>query len=151
MTRYINNTTVRAERQDKDGKEGYNVCNFKKDSNGNLCYFWMNKEDFESDYRSVEAMTFGLAIEAIKDGCKVRRRGWNGKGMWIALSGTQLRSSTVKSEDLWSPHSKAEAEKLGGEIEVLPSIIMKTADEKILMGWLASQTDMLSEDWELAL
>ena len=94
-------------------------------------------------------MNFGQALEELKNGAKVARVGWNGKGMWIALSGTQLRSSTVKTEDLWSPHSQDASEAMGGEIEVLPSIIMKTSDDKILMGWLASQTDMLAEDWVL--
>lgn len=35
----------------------------------------------------------------------------------------------------------------GGETEALGTICMKTADNKVLTGWLASQTDILSEDW----
>lgn len=71
--------------------------------------------------------TFSWALGAMKGGGKVRRTGWNGKGMWIAIQ--------VPDE-----HSKMK----------LPYIFMSTVDGK-LVPWLASQTDMLSEDWEVAL
>lgn len=70
-------------------------------------------------------MDFGNAIRALKDGKKVSREGWNGKGMWLALQ-------------VPDAHSKMS----------LPYIYMKTADDK-LVPWLASQTDVLSEDWEV--
>lgn len=89
-------------------------------------------------------MNFGQAIEALKEGGKVAREGWNGKGMWITLSFGNL---SLPSESFWNLHNKAFAESNGGQAEVLPTITMKTADNKILMGWLASQTDILSEDW----
>ena len=53
-------------------------------------------------------MNFGQAIEALKNGKKVARVGWNGKGMFL-----------------------------------------KTADNKLVIGWLASQTDMFAEDWDV--
>lgn len=88
-------------------------------------------------------MNFGEAIEALKQGKFVARKGWNGKGMYLWL----MPAATIKAEWCKEPHLKALAEKNGGEIECLGSIRMKTADNKILTGWLASQTDMLSEDW----
>jgi hypothetical protein len=88
-------------------------------------------------------MTFGQAIEAMKRGKKVARAGWNGKGMYLWL----LPAANVKAEWCKEEHLKALAEQNGGEIECLGSIRMKTADNKVLTGWLASQTDMLSEDW----
>lgn len=69
-------------------------------------------------------MTFGDAISALKNGQMVRREGWNGKGMWLAL---QVPDS----------HSKM----------TLPYIYMSTVDAN-LVPWLASQTDILSDDWE---
>lgn len=90
-------------------------------------------------------MDFGDAIRALKAGKKVARKGWNGKGMWIMLvPGTptaQLREGT--------PYHAA----LGmAETEILPHIDMWTVNAEgrraMLPGWLASQTDMLSEDWE---
>jgi Protein of unknown function (DUF2829) len=68
-------------------------------------------------------MNFGEAIAKLKSGSKVCRVGWNGKGMWLAL----------QSPDQFSKMS-------------LPYIYMKTADDK-LVPWLASQTDVLAEDW----
>ncbi len=92
-------------------------------------------------------MTFGDAIQALKDGKRVCRAGWNGKGMWLALSCDRTR--TVAAENFWSPHNAGFARENGGTAVVLPSITMKTATGEILMGWLASQTDMLAEDWQI--
>lgn len=90
---------------------------------------------------------FDEAIRQMKNGEKVRRSGWNGKGMWICLgAGTEA----LPADKFWNKHSRAFAESLGGWADVLPYFIMKTADDKILMGWLASQSDMVAEDWEVA-
>ena len=105
---------------------------------------WSPSDVFKRAYRSVEGMTFGLAIEALKAGKKVARAGWNGKGMWLILvAGTPnaaLREGT--------PYREA----LGREsCEILPHIDMWTTNAEgrraMLPGWLASQTDMLAEDW----
>ena len=90
-------------------------------------------------------MDFGKALEAMKAGFRVSRAGWNGKGMWLALSCNGTR--TVEAANFWSPHNAAFAIEQGGAATVLPSITMKTATNEILMGWLASQTDILAEDW----
>jgi hypothetical protein len=58
-------------------------------------------------------------------------------------------ATTVKQELCREPGLKRLAELNGGEIECLGSIRMLTADRKILTGWLASQTDILSEDWHV--
>lgn len=90
-------------------------------------------------------LKFGEAIEALKRGERVTRHGWNGRGMYLWL----LPAAKVKAEWCREPHLKAVAESNGGEIECLGSIRMMTADRKVLTGWLASQTDMLSEDWSI--
>jgi hypothetical protein len=91
-------------------------------------------------------MDFGDAIRALKSGKKVARSGWNGKGMWLTLSPGY---KNLKAETFWAPHNKQVAIDNGGTATVLPYITMKTAQNEILCGWLASQTDMLSEDWEV--
>ncbi|RLB63937.1 MAG: DUF2829 domain-containing protein [Deltaproteobacteria bacterium] len=68
---------------------------------------------------------FGWALAQLRSGKKVCREGWNGKGMWLEL---QVPDS----------HSKMS----------LPYIFMKTACDN-QVPWLASQTDMLAEDWEV--
>ncbi len=104
---------------------------------------WSPKDVFDKAYRCTEGMTFGLAIEMLKAGECVTRKGWNGKGMFLWLK----PAATVKSEWCKDPMLKFLADSNGGEIEALGTICMKTADGKVLTGWLASQTDMLSEDW----
>lgn len=69
---------------------------------------------------------FAKALEYLLDGRKVRRTGWNGKGMWIAVQVPDANSKMT-----------------------LPYIYMKTAQGD-LVPWLASQTDILSSDWEIA-
>ena len=92
-------------------------------------------------------MDFGQALIALKIGSRVARSGWNGKGMWLALTpGTQ----SLSADKFWSPQNKAFASsRPERSADVLPCITMKTADDKILMGWLASQSDMLADDWEI--
>ena len=92
-------------------------------------------------------MDFGDAIRALKDGEKVARAGWNGKGMWLSLSGDGPRS--IPALAFWSRNNAVYAEQqLDGVAVVQPCITMKTADGSIVMGWAPSQTDMLAEDWE---
>ena len=88
-------------------------------------------------------LTFGEAIEALKQGKKVAREGWNGKGMFLWLK----PATTIKSDWCKDPILKSIVDANGGETEALGTICMKTADGKVLTGWLASQTDMLLEDW----
>ena len=112
---------------------------------------WSPKDVFDRAYKPADGMTFGLALEALKRGLKVARKGWNGKGMWLSLSGP-LEGRVINADDFWSENNREWARQFGGAM-VLPAITMKTVNahgrEAILMGWLASQTDMLSDDWEI--
>lgn len=105
---------------------------------------WSPAEVFARAYRPTAGLTFGNAIEAMKAGQRVARSGWNGKGMWLALGAGNPANPAA---NFWNPHTRAFAEQSGGTAPVLPYIIMKTATGEILMGWLASQSDMLAEDW----
>lgn len=108
---------------------------------------WSPKDVFDRAYRPIVGMTFGMAIEALKIGMKVARAGWNGKCMWLSLSG-HGGGSLVHWSSFWSTNNANFAATQEEESAVvLPCITMKTADDKILMGWLASQTDMLADDW----
>lgn len=83
-------------------------------------------------------MNFGEALTALKAGKKVCRTGWNGKGMYLRLIGTD---STQPEIGGWTFTNGVDDNK-----ELLPFIAMKTADDKFVP-WLASQTDVLAEDW----
>lgn len=89
-------------------------------------------------------MKFGEAIELARQGKAVARADWNGKGMWITVS---PGGGQVPALQLWAKANRLYAESRGGVASVLPSFTMRTATGEILMGWLASQTDMLADDW----
>ena len=91
-------------------------------------------------------MNFGQAIEALKAGERVARAGWNGKGMWLAYSPGY---EALPAERFFAGPNREYAAESGGSADVLPCITMKTATGEILMGWLASQTDMLADDWQI--
>lgn len=92
-------------------------------------------------------MNFSDALTALKSGNKVCRSGWNGKGMWIVLVEPVTHPKSGYSAYInYDPLGKGTVSELMGP--TLPFIAMKTADNT-LVPWLASQTDILSEDWEI--
>lgn len=89
--------------------------------------------------RGVAAHDFGWALVQLREGKRVARAGWNGKGMWLVLvEGTAWRANVRTLDEL-------------GHVRfaTLPWIGMKTANNGFVP-WLASQTDMLAGDWGLA-
>jgi len=91
-------------------------------------------------------MNFGQAIEEAKAGKRIQRAGWNGKNMWVALvPGADLRKHQWVYEHCDGFNSPSP------DTKVLPFFVMYTAQGAILPGWLASQTDMTAEDWEVVL
>jgi hypothetical protein len=91
------------------------------------------------------ASNFGGALEALRDGRKVSRSGWNGKGMWIVYQkgypdGIQINKNTAEATG--SP--------VGTVCKFLPYLMIKTADGSFVP-WLASQTDILADDWQVVL
>lgn len=109
-------------------------------------------------------MTFGQALHEVKEGNLVTRKGWNGKGMFIfmrpadelpiAFVANNIKSLPQKVKDYYRQDCIDES---GNDISMnMPQddvvkftayLCMKAADGMIVNGWLASQTDMLSEDW----
>lgn len=99
---------------------------------------WSPRDVFERSYRPTDGMTFGAAVELLKRGGKVARQGWNGKGMFLFL--VPGSTFTVNRAPLLGIYPE------GTQVDYCPHIDMKTADGKIVP-WLASQTDVLAEDW----
>ena len=92
-------------------------------------------------------MTFSEALEVLNMDGRVQRAGWNGKGMWLALSPGVTDNP---SEKFWSPAIREWAAKnLVQAITVRPYIVMYTVDGEIVP-WTASQTDILAMDWTVA-
>lgn len=94
-------------------------------------------------------MNFGKALDALKQGKKVGREGWNGKGMFIYVTtGSVVPVVNLKPET--SKHlfgnSLLECDVC---VEIKPHIDMKSADGSITIGWNPSQPDMFAEDWQV--
>lgn len=91
---------------------------------------------FETGYHiaPTTGMSFGEAISAVKGGLRVQRAGWNGKGMFVVLIHPGNAMYTKASH---------------GTFPMLPCLGMKTAQGEMLPGWLASQTDILADDWRI--
>lgn len=85
-------------------------------------------------------MNFSEALEALKAGKLVARSGWNGKKMFLYLvQGSTFQVSRAPLLGIFPE---------GTTINYCPHIDMKTADGSCVP-WLASQTDILAEDWDI--
>ena len=100
---------------------------------------WSPKDVFEAAYRETSGMSFGLAIEAAKMGKKIAREGWNGKGMFLYhVPAAAYPPSTEVAKEAFC----------GSDVPYGAYIAMKTAQGNVVP-WLASQTDMLADDWKI--
>ena len=82
------------------------------------------------------SMNFGMAIEALKNGERIARDGWNGKNMYVFLA---HEPDFVTDADISAFDGK--------DVEVGDVLVMKTAQDTFQLGWLATQADILAEDW----
>ena len=99
---------------------------------------WSPKGVFERAYRETDGgMTFGFAIQAMRAGLKLARAGWNGKGMFVYyVPPGRYQPTTEAARQFFC----------GGMVPYREYIAMKTVDDEVVP-WLASQTDILAEDW----
>lgn len=105
---------------------------------------WSPKEVFEKAYRESYGLTFGIALELLKKGEKVARLGWNGKGMFLIMTeGSVVPTENMRNDAVRKYYEGNQEE----NVKICPHIDMKAADGTMVIGWLASQTDMLAEDW----
>ena len=96
---------------------------------------WSPKEVFEEAYRQTDCMSFGLAIEAVKQGKSVARKGWNGKNQFVELA-TCISYKGNAGEIVNCHHNN-----IGNKA------LAFIGTSGVQMGWLASQADMLADDW----
>ena len=82
-----------------------------------------------------EVCDFGAALDALKDGCRVARAGWNGKGQYIELA------ENISYQNRRGEIINCEHENIGNKA------IAFVGTSGVQMGWLASQADMLADDW----
>jgi len=116
--------------------EGY-LVEYVDGGKGNTDHYegyvsWSPADVFDRAYRPCDGMTFGQALESLKVGQKVARKGWNGKGQWLFMIPASHWETTRGLELL----------------DGRPWIGIKTVDD-CFMPWVASQSDMLVTDWEI--
>lgn len=110
---------------------------------------WVMGNDWEvvgEETAAVPADTysFGDAINFLKAGKKVARKGWNGKGMFLVLCpGSEVPADHMRVK----PVKKFYQQEGRTSVIIAPHIDLKAADGTYVTGWLASQTDMLADDW----
>lgn len=125
--RYIGTKEITAWEQEKDGQPGYAV----KYADGYTS--WSPRDIFEAAYRVTEGpaqfLTFGDAVHFLKQGKRVARHGWNGKGMWLEIQRPDEHSKMTLPY-LYLNYPNDSANTPGARVP-----------------WLASQTDVLCEDW----
>ncbi len=99
---------------------------------------WSLESAFRQDYRDTDGgLPFGFAIEAMRAGLKLARAGWNGKGMFVYyVPPGRYQPTTTAAREFFG----------GGLVPYREYIAMKTVDDEVVP-WLASQTDILAEDW----
>ncbi|MCW2929874.1 MAG: hypothetical protein JWM19_836 [Actinomycetia bacterium] len=85
-------------------------------------------------------MDFSQALAALKDGSRITRAGWNGRGMFLYLVPGSVFA--VNRPPLLGIYPE------GTEVRYLPHVDMRTADGSCVP-WLASQSDLLADDWEV--
>jgi hypothetical protein len=113
-------------------------------------------------HKNLKNLPFGAAVSLAKQGALITRSGWNGKGMFVFLRpADKLNIDTIAFKVKSLPDavkkyffSLTDPEKENGiDRDTLISFseyfCMKAADGSIVNGWLASQTDMLAEDWQV--
>lgn len=103
----------------------------------------------KADSPKMTGLSFGEALERMKDGYKCARLGWNGRGMFVFYVpksiGPRIGSFSNKVVTPFSTHIPKHIE----TIELDAYLVMWTAQETVQVGWLASQSDMLAQDWQV--
>lgn len=92
--------------------------------------------------------SFSKALELLKQGDKITRKGWNGADQWLSISCPETKD--VAAGNFWSPHNAEFARQNGGSAKVAPCITLKNAQGMIIMGWIPSAGDLFASDWMIA-
>ena len=118
----------------EDQKEGGFLVEYKDGYQS-----WTPEKPFFEAYKKVDngTMSFGLAIEALLKGYKLARQGWNGKTQYIELA-TNVSYINPTGKAVNVNHDT-----MGNKA------IAFVGTSGVQLGWLASQSDMLSNDWHI--
>lgn len=141
---YYGTKRITAWAQEKDGKPGYAV----KYKDGYIS--WSPKDAFEEAYEPITGMSFSSALVALKEGRKVARAGWNGKGQWVVMM-LPLYLPPFNTQEPGAKVNDRTAKHIGKDtpLDSQAYFSLYTAQGKWQPGWLASQSDLLANDWTI--
>ena len=147
MEKYLGVKLIEAEPQERYKDVDYENCLLKNKQEGYKVIYpdgyesWSPKDVFEKAYRKIDNLTFGLAIEAMKKGYKVARKGWNGKGMFVVYQKgyPQGISCNKQTAEAWGINE-------GDLFRCEPYFQIKMVNGSHAM-WVPSINDCLAEDW----
>jgi hypothetical protein len=135
MKTYIGVKIVQAEPESKDGKEGLKVI-YEEGFES-----WCPKDVFEKHNRPTEALSFSFALEAARQGKKIARLGWEGTVQYVVLKpgypqGIPCNAATAKA------HGIPE-----GTLFYYGQFLELKSRDNCCLPWVASQSDLLHDDW----
>lgn len=115
---------------------------------------WSPTEPFEKAYREVsdegENISFGDAIEVLKQGGAIRRKGWNGKGLFVVKQVPAHIESDIIPKMQSLPQSAKDLIMNGkGFIDYTSQCLIYNENTGRADSWVASVSDMFAEDWEI--
>lgn len=86
-----------------------------------------------------DKMNFGNALEALKEGKSITRKGWNGKGQFVyKITGTDFEKAFKYGYGEYH-----------GEPRFRDSLVLKSAQNDLVVGWVPSMSDLFAGDWEV--
>lgn len=146
MKKYIGTKVIKAKPMNRGDYNKYRGWQIPADENpadeGYMVKYaddyisWSPKDVFDRAYKAFDdGMNFGHAIELMKQGYRVQRKGWNGKNQYIELA---MNISYINTDGRLE---NCEHEAIGNKA------IAFVGTSGVQMGWLASQADMLADDW----
>lgn len=99
---------------------------------------WSPKEQFEKAYQPLDKLSVGHAIEAVKKGAKITRSGWNGKGQYVYFV----------PENRYAAQTDIAKAEFGDTVPYRAYLALKTVQGDVVP-WIASQSDVLTNDWQI--
>ena len=111
---------------------------------------WSPAEPFEKAYRESGTMTFGTAIELLRQGKSIRRKGWNGKGLFVIKQIPAHIESDIISKMQSLPQSAKDLILAGkGFIDYTSQCLIYNENTGLADSWVPSISDVFAEDWEI--
>lgn len=129
----------------------YCICPIGEDDENNRFvaiddFVVIKKERYEKLIGRSGGLTFSRALEAMRKGLKVCRKGWNSKDCWLSIPLVD-GPKVISSRGIWGARNKDSLNENGQNATVMPYITRMDGKGRIVMGWIPTSIDMFSDDW----